>query len=72
MRKLMSLENKTVRAWLPKVDKQLVRAISVVVVHHAFAQELIRHMWGASRADVGQNPKASQKWVEPEEETHVT
>ena len=31
----------------------------------------IRHAWGAFFADVGQNPKASQKWVEPEEETHV-
>ena len=39
---------------------------------HAFAQELVRHVWGAFLADVGQNPKASQKWVEPEEETHVT
>ena len=43
----------------------------VVVVHHAFAQELIRHAWGAFLADVGQNPKTSQKWVEPEEETRV-
>ena len=25
----------------------------VVVVHHAFAQELIRHAWGAFLADVG-------------------
>ena len=58
-RKLTPLENKTMHAWLPKVDKQLVWAISVVVVHHTFAQELIRHMWGASLADVGQNPKAS-------------
>ena len=35
------------------------------------AQELIRHAWGAFLADVGQNPKASQKWVELEEETYV-
>ena len=45
--------------------------VCVVVVHHAFAQELIRHAWGAFLVDVGQNPKASQKWVKPEEETHV-
>ena len=32
---------------------------------------LINHAWGAFLDDVGQNPKASQKWVEPEEETHV-
>ena len=38
---------------------------------HAFAQELIRHAWGAFLINVGQNPKASQKWVEPEEETHT-
>ena len=44
----------------------------VVVVHHAFAQDLIRQAWGAFLADVGQNPKASQKWVELEEETRVS
>ena len=43
----------------------------MLVVHHAFAQELIRHAWGAFLANVGQNPKTSQKWVEPDEETHV-
>ena len=43
----------------------------VLVVHHAFAQELIRHVWGAFLVNVGQNPKASQKWVELEEETHA-
>ena len=44
---------------------------SVVVIHHAFAQKLIRHAGGAFLVNVGQNPKASQKWVEPEEETHA-
>ena len=32
---------------------------------------IIRVVWGAFLVDVGQNPKAFQKWVEPEEETHV-
>ena len=45
--------------------------LCVVVVHHAFAQELIRHAWGAFLVDVRQNPKASQKWVKLVEETHI-
>ena len=47
------------------------RLYHVVVVHSCLLQGLIRHEWDASLANVGQNPKASQKWVEPEEETHI-
>ena len=66
------LDPRTVLLPTPECKARLYHYYTyVVVVHHAFAQGLIRHAWGAFLADVGQNPKASQKLVEPEEETHV-